>query len=244
MKFLRVAFCFLCFTLDVHVRAEESHHAAKAEAHDDSCAAPCVINATKKYVLKSPNVILAKGALAELRSSENLHLVRGNFLVQSPGSFTTPFAKFSCEGECTAVVERQAGKVTLRNIKGDWQVDRMGDKQTYAVPPAMLVVVTEVDSSGQAGLDFPQALPWMPTVKLWGSLYVGDVHGFKEALEEFRPVWEEAVDAVSDLNSRTAIREIASADQALAKQQALKRAREKEDADLRKLFREKNSVSP
>jgi len=228
MNALRFAFCFLCFFLDVHVRADET--------------AASVIQAKHKYVLKSPNVILEKGALAELRAPDSLHLVRGHILVQGPGHFTAPFATLSCEGECTAVIKREPRKVTLFNIRGDWQVERKGDKQTYAVPPAMQVAVTEVDTDGKAGMDFPQGLPWLPTVKTWGRLYGGSASEFKADLEEFRAVWEQAVEAVSDLHSRTAAREIANADRALAQEQARKRAREKEDAELRKLFREKNSL--
>ncbi|MBX3022526.1 MAG: hypothetical protein KF799_12710 [Bdellovibrionales bacterium] len=231
---VKFIFCFLCFFLDVHVRAEE---------HGICNAPPCAIKAEHNRSVKNPAAMIAAGGTAEWRG-DSLHLVKGTFLLQGPGKFSTAYATLSCEDECLAIVERDDKQVILRNLHGDWRVDRLGDKQTYAVPPAMQVRVAAVSVDGQAEMDFPQSLPWLQTIKTWGRLFQGSREEFKEKVSEFREVWEQAVEAVSDLHGRTAERAIASHNEELAKAAARRAAIEREDAQLRQMFREKNNLSP
>lgn len=217
MRALRALVLFLTFFLDVHVRAE-------------ALTGPAV----------RPELALAKGALAELRGAEGIALVRGTFLLREGRTFMTPFAKFSCAGECAALVQRESELVVFSNLSGEWRVNRVGDPQTYAIPQAMQVSVRPVGLDGRADLEFPQALPWDATIKVWGRLFPGDAKAFRAHVEEFREVWEGAVEDASRLFENTARREIASHEAGLASERARRAAREREDAELRARFRENN----
>src|SRR5689334_8375060 len=97
MRRLKLLICFICFFLDVHVRAEECK------------TAPCLINAkTRRVEWKEPHVVADKGSLAEWRGQDIVHLVRGTFLAAGAVRITTPFANFACDGECEALFERGA----------------------------------------------------------------------------------------------------------------------------------------
>lgn len=235
MKSAQILLYILCFFLDVHVKA------AAAECS----AGGCVLNAkSARLELKSPAVVMDKGSLAEFRQNQTLHLVRGIFYVHGEGVFNTPFAKFSCEGECRALIERHPGHAVVQNLGGDWRVERLGDAQPYMVPAAMQVTVREVSSDGHAEMDFPQSLPWLATAKTWGRLFPGEAKEFKHELAAFREQWNEAVEAASDLHQRTASREVASAKKAADAALAARLAREKEDRELREAYRRKNHISP
>lgn len=220
MRPLKAFALLLCFFLDVHVRAE-------------ALVGPRT----------TPKLKLDAGALAETRADHAIALVRGSFLLREAGTFTTPFAVFTCAHACTALVERAPDLVTLTNLGGDWQVVRLGDEQAYAVPVATRVSVRPVGLDGKADLEFPQALAWAPTLKVWGRLFPGSAKEFRAQVEAFREVWEEAVEQTSQMQEGVARRAIASAAAAQAAVRANQIARDREDAELRAQFRERNFPS-
>jgi hypothetical protein len=225
----RVLAIVLCFFLDVHV-------------HADPLAGPSTGKKTLK--LHEMEVVLDHGALMEER--EGLHLVRGRIYVQSEErtQIATPFATAHCEGDCRAIFERSNDHVWIQNLEGAWIIQRTGEAQSYILPPAMQVRVAEVGENGLAQMDFPQSLPWAPTLKAWGHLFPGDKNEFKDQVEAFRPRWKLGVERVTQIHQDGAKRTIASYEKAEAEKEAARRREEQENAKLRALFREKNYLSP
>jgi hypothetical protein len=128
----------------------------------------------------------------------------------------------------------------VKSLEGKWLIERNGDATTYAVATGLEISLSEVGEDGQASMEFPQSLPWLPTVKQWGELYPGTLDELKPTLVKFREEWKEAVEKVSAMHETAARRSIASAENEQAKELAQKAAKEREDARLRALFREKN----
>lgn len=228
MKALKLATLTLCFFLDVHVRAE-------------------VLTAgfaKRDYSFGTTRVVLDHGGLIE--HGDNLHLVRGKMYVESADSaaVSTPFATVMCAGRCMAIFERAADHIWIKNLEGAWMLKRKGDQQSYAIPEAMQVRVAEVDPNGVAQMDFPQSLPWRPLVKTWGHLYPGKVDEFKDQVTAFRPRWRQAVESAAQMHQEAAQRTIASYEKAQADRDAARRAVERENAELRQLFMQKNYLAP
>lgn len=221
---VRILILVFFFCVDVHVRAE-SVASEKREA----------------VSVPSGKLVLAPHSLIET-SEESVHLVKGDFYYSGgeTARFKTPFAAFHCSGECKVLVRRFKDKVRIKNMLGSVIVRRAGDAQDYYLPVGMQFTVGLVTGVGVADMEFPQSLPWDETVKLWASLYIGEAKQFKSDLEEFREEWRHAVEAVSDLHRDRAHREIASAIRAADDAARSKAEIEKENASLRKLFREKS----
>jgi hypothetical protein len=228
----RVVCLLLCFFLDVHVRAEEAVAAKSART------------TISRENLK---IILAKGSLVEPRG-EGFHLVRGQFLVetQTDTRLTTPFATVWCEAEseCKALFERASDHLVIRSLEGEWRLLRNGEVQVYRVPEAMQLRLSLVADDGKAAMEFPQSLPWDSTVKAWAHLFTGKPAEFKAQVLAFRQVWKGAVETASSLHSQGAQRTIASHDQELAKEAALRDAEEREHQNLRRQMRERNFPTP
>ena len=70
--------------------------------------------------------------------------------------------------------------------------------------------------------------------------YSGTIAELKPTLVKFREAWKDAVENVSEMHQKAAARTIASYEADLARAKAAREAREREDARLRALFREKN----
>lgn len=231
------------FFIDVHVRAENQH--ATLEPSCWGKIIPCVIQAegrSKTVTANGFEMVVDKQSLAEQRSDKTVQLVNGRFLIamKAATKLGTPYAEFTCEGQCTGIFSRSITEVTLKALSGSWQVKRLGEAHRYRVDAGLQVTVSEVSESGMASMEFPQSLPWMPTVKEWAELFAGEPAQFKRQVSAFRDSWREAVESASEVHAADAGRSIASHQAALDAAQARQKRSEQEDQRLKELFRKKN----
>lgn len=226
---VRYLLCFLCFFLDIRVRAGER-----------------LMVGPKSISVNKQSFVIDTSALVERTSADLWRLVRGQLYVDGEGRFQikTPYAFIHCEGKCRALIERFEASVVTQNLGGDWKIERVGDKRVYSVPVAMQTWVSEVTMSGAAEMDFPQSMPWLSTAKAWARLYPGSSDDFKKELAAFRVSWKAAVESASELDLEIASREIASYQKAQDEKRRRRLVEEKENAELRLLFREKNYLTP
>lgn len=239
MKWLRVLACLFAFCVDVHVKAEE------IIANCWERKIPCPIKASSRRLVlnaKEWRVSMAPSSLIERRAQSLVQLVEGQFYIEiaRPIKFQTPYARVWCAEECKGIFVREGMSFTAKSLEGTWRIQRTGEAQVYVLPAGLQVVIGEVTDDGQSLMDFPQSLPWSPTVKEWSALYPGTLTELKPTLVKFRFVWKEAVEAVSDMHKHAADRAIAANDKILAAERAVRNAREREDQSLRELFRQKN----
>ncbi len=242
MRLLRLFSFVVIFFIDVQVKA--------ADLKD--CwgkTVPCPIDsreAKRSVEADGLLVILAPHSLIEQRDDSTIQLVSGEFYIETKRTekFKTPYAKIWCEGECQALIQRQVREFNVKSLQGRWLIQRVGEEQTYALPAGLQMTIGEVAEDGRASMEFPQSLPWIPTIKQWAALYPGGLEKLKPELEKFRKQWKEAVEAASVMQYQSASRTIASYEKSLAEDRARQKAREREDQSLRSLFREKNFVNP
>lgn len=239
MSGLRWLSLVFMFCIDVHVKADALKECWGKEI-------PCAVQASQnKRVITAQDlrVTLGANALLEHRDEKTIQLIGGDFYVETSKSviFGSPDAKVWCEGEsCKALFSRSAESLNIKSLEGRWLVERKGEKSLYTVPAGLQVTIGEVTSSGQAEMEFPQSLPWAPTVKEWVGLYPGTMSELKPSLTKFREVWKSAVESVSQTHQQAASRTIASFEHSQAKERARIEAREREDLHLREMFRDKN----
>jgi hypothetical protein len=209
---------------------------------------PVVAMAHKKsFSAKGLQVVLGPGSLLEQHDKNEFQLVKGEFLVelQSIAKLKTPFATVTCDGDpCLALIHRDSTQVQIKALRGEFRVRRLGEKTDYGLGAGLQLTVMEVADNGVAEMEFPQSLPWDSTVKEWAHYYSGTSKEFRETLIQFREDWQQAVERVSQIHEQYAGRVIASYEATLAEERSRKAAQEREDAKMRKLFREKNNVSP
>lgn len=233
------------FFIDVRVRAEDSHKETECWGKQ----IPCAVQATDhKREFKNGDFIfvLAAGSLAQQRDQKTIQLVDGDFYIEidKPMLFNTPYASVTCASVCKALVSRQISGLTVKALEGDWTVQRLGEKRVYTLGAGLQISIGEVETSGMAQMDFPQSLPWASTVKEWSKLYVGSAELFKSDVTQFRRDWKTAVESAAKVHEEVAARAVASFGEGVAKEQARRKAVEKEDAALRELFRRKNNIDP
>ncbi len=240
MKLMRLLCWIMVFCIDVHVKAEETHK-EKCDFNRGNCV---ILAEDGRRVFRSDEILvmLAPRALLEIRNENTVQLVKGDFYIETeqPVKLQTPYAKIWCEGECKGLFSRTAVTLEVKSLDGNWRITRAGEKTVYVVPAGLQVSIGEVAENGQAQMEFPQSLPWVPTIKQWASLYPGKVSEFKPELEKFRQVWREAVEAVSVLHQTVATRAVASHEAEVEQARRQRLAQLREDQGLRNLFRDKN----
>ena len=239
MKWLRTLSLAATFFLDVHVRAE------LADPKDCfQLKGPCTVQAEGRRVIRTPElmVAMASDSLLEKRDAKTVQLVSGQFYVETKSDirFQTPYGKIWCVDECVSILSRGRALFEMRSLGGNWRVQRTGEAQIYALPAGLELKLGEVTDDGRAQMDFPQSLPWIPTLKLWTSLFPGTLEEFKPTLVKFRASWRGAVELASDMHLEAASRSIASANHAARAAAARRKAIADEDQRLRDLFRLKN----
>lgn len=236
----RAALVCALFFIDVKVHAEEDCWGKTL---------PCAIQATRqRRDLKAQGftMALAPHSIAEQRDAKTVQLVQGEFFLTVEGlvKFNTPYAEIRCSNECKGIFNRNDKSIDIKALEGQWVIKRVGERQEYALRAGLQVKISEVEENGMAEMEFPQGLPFNSTVKEWAKFYSGDFREFKAEVAVFRQAWQEAIEQVSQAQRETATRSIASHQSELDKQRAAKAAAEREDAELRKLFREKNNLQP
>lgn len=249
MSLARAALICAFFFIDVQVHAADH---AKAETQVEDCWGknlPCAIQTSgQRRELKGPRftMTMAPGSIAEQRDAKTVQLIKGDFYLEVDGvvKFNTPYAEIRCSNACKGIFNRSEKEIAIKSFAGQWVIKRLGDRQEYALRAGLQVKVSEVEQNGMAEMEFPQGLPFASTVKQWAKFYSGDFAGFKANVAEFRQAWQEAVEQVSQSQLQNATRSIASHQSELDKQRAAKAAAEREDAELRRLFREKNNLQP
>ena len=242
MSVARALALTLCFFLDVQVHAETLKCWKQVT--------PCAVSADhEKVTLESSGIkmVLKPGSLIEKTEAGTISIVKGTVLLQAGDSATayrTPFAKLWCADRCVALVEREAEQMTIKSLGGNWRAQRLGDEQEYAILAGTRVLFTPVTTDGRAGMDFAQSLPWESTVKEWAQLYPDGKDQFIADVGRFREVWSKGVESATDMQEANVGRSIAAYDKAQAQARARRQAQEREDAELRRLFREKNYINP
>ena len=237
MKAFRTLLLLCTFCLDLHVKA--------AELSIKDCwgkTLPCSVEGRRLVSAGATRLSLTTSALLEQRDAETFQLIRGDFYIEtsSRAKFQTPFGQVWCEDECKGLFNREAGKLIVKSLEGKWRIRRLGEAQAYELAPGLQVQLGEVGDGGVAQMEFPQSLPWLPTVKLWSALYPGALSELKPTLVKFRETWKNAVETASVLHAQVASRSVASDAKIRASAAAQKLATEREDQRLRSLFRDKN----
>lgn len=239
MSWHRALVFVFVFCVDVHVKAETMTSSACWEK-----TTPCVVEARGRKILKSKDMTVTLGpkAMVERKDEMTVQLMSGRFYIEvsKPVVFKTPYARVTCQDSCKGIFTRANSEFNVKSLSGRWTVVRTGDEKVYGIPEALQMSFGEVTSDGSAEMEFPQSLPWEATLKEWVALYPGKLKEFKPELADFRVVWREAVERVSEMHRSHAARTIASHERELADARAREAAREREDAELRALFREKN----
>lgn len=236
--FLIISFFFI----DVRVRAETN----------SSCwgkSIPCAVRSqghSAEYKAPGLVLVLSASAMVEQKDEKNIRLISGGFYldVKNPIIFNTPYATFSCVSQCKALVERTQDSVTLKSLEGDWKIVRKGEAKEYFLSAGLQSQISEVDSTGMAHMEFPQAVVWSPTVKQWAAMYPNSFSSFKSDLERFRESWRSAVESSSSMNAEIVQRVVASHEAGLARERARQKAVEEDEKALRALFRKKTDIDP
>ena len=183
-----LAFVILFFA-DVHVRAES------AECWGQRV--PCAVQSLdSRRILKMKDTVLTlrAGSLLEQRDAKTIELIDGLFYVETtkPVVWQTPYARVWCEGECKGLFQRTLTTLEVTGLGGRWQLQRTGEKQIYGLAAGLRMELGEVTDEGRASMDFPQSLPWTPTIRAWAQMYPRPLTGLKVDLEKFRPIWRAA----------------------------------------------------
>jgi len=218
---------FVDVTIHVHADAVVSAH-----------------HGVKSVEVGKARISMSKNALMEVREGKKVHPVRGEFLVEMQDSeaIQSPFGVVTCVDGCRGIFERRDDALVVKGLKGQWQIRRLGDGAAYELPAGYQVRLGLVTSLGVADMEMPQALPWLTTLEQWSKLHTGPKADFLAQVREFRPVWRRGVDGTTELHAALAQRSLASHYESLERERKIEQQRQREDAELRRQFREKNFV--
>lgn len=243
-KGLKLLFLISLFHIDIRVNAEEF------SALPSQCwiqGGECLVQTSKKQVLdhgKSRFELTSESLLRRL-SNETFNLLEGNLYVDVEGravEFEFPNGKLRLEDSSKVGVSRSSEGVRVQVLEGLASFQPLGaNSEVLNIPKAYLYEFGWMQSDGKLEISLPRSL----TLQEWTSLfYVFNRQlppsEVKKKLELDLSGWMKAVHQASSLQSDLATRQIAAAEERARRYARAKAQKEREQRELRALFRKKN----
>lgn len=242
-RLLKLFSFFFAFNMEVRVHAEMVFSPENCWAKSSHCGAENSSAKPEALKISEGKVTLSAQTIVSQRP-QNYRLVRGKVLVSAERlEWSSLFANFKCVEKCLFILEKEDGYVRALALRGNLQVNRLGDLQTYNLPEGFWVRVGAVGPEGSAPMEFPQSLAVQPTLKEWAELYQGELHDFKKESRNLMPIWTNAAVVASQWQKSVAERNLAAYEAEQTKAQKARAAREMEDQRLRKIFLERNFLN-
>ncbi len=149
----------------------------------------------------------------------------------------TEAAQFSSRYEFW--IRREESQILILSVRGPVEIRLRGDSQVYVLESGFQNWISRVDRRGRAQMGIPRAIDIESHIEVWARLFPGSRTEFRAALEEWRPIWLNAVGLSSEIHQELVHhRELAMAREHRSKK-AQAEARASENQRLRELFRQK-----
>lgn len=213
-----------------------------ARLHRFPCAIQVDKNKTWFWQWDTGRVELGPNAIAQLNQEGEVLLISGYLILYSQmGSawVKTSYGDVAVSEGQVMVDRRPSGDFEVNSLQGEVAIYPRGGA-SIALPAGYRNWLGPVRENGLATLGIPQASNREIIFKLWPKLYAGDKKVYLDIIHQYYESWQLAVETAGQLHQVLVERGLAS----LAEKRrlsAVRKARiERENREMRELFRRKN----
>ncbi|HEX4926288.1 MAG TPA: hypothetical protein VFV50_19495 [Bdellovibrionales bacterium] len=189
----------------------------------------------------STSLILGSDTIIVRTAQDSLLLVQGEVWVKAAGEFhvRSEYGEVKLNEDGEAWFVRGEKRVLVRTLREGSVVIARNSQEHMLLLQGFEIAMEGVTASGHGRLSVPTVINFRDHLRRWARLYRGPKKEFVNELQRFEPVLREAAIQSSDLHVEMAKRRIASEQAELDRQLEEQRRIERENARLRKLFRDR-----
>lgn len=252
---LRLGVFFLVLIVDVRVRAEEVvilSLASEVMQEPVNClegAQKCAVKTEgrEKFIVavNKNTVTLGPDTLIVRQNDSSINLLYGEIWLKtiSESKVETEFGSLVTfqEGARSSVwMTKTKERLLIRVGEGSVVISPRGSLSTYRLSAGYEIWLGRVQASGVAQVSAPRAIEVSEHLNQWARLFSGSKSEFALEVKKFREVWQEAVQRSAETYQKQIDREIAMVKQEKERKEKQQRLHERENLEIRKMFREKN----
>lgn len=244
MKFiLKVCLLFIAFSVEIriHAKSEVSLDACKKHSFGESLSCVVMNPSPSSLVKKNPGVRVSLGEGAVVAAAPGvLKWVKGEGVVSAERylEIESQFGHVICQKECMVGLARSEESLSVYALSGELQVLNFDRSERLVLDEGGALNVNLIGSNGKSGWSQPYSMT-KAKLKALTSTHLKHLVSLEQAQYIYKN-WERGLERYSKLYQDRASRKISSYEQGLERQRKKKAAREKEDRELRELFRKKS----
>ena len=247
----------LCFTVDVHVRAEKSVNYEGIIQEPNHClellSPSCAffLNKRNKYtqVLDPHNLYVLNHRGVLRKEGRALHLLEGDLLVYSKKDqslekksrglkIETHFADVSIH-DGRMIATANPNNVVIYNLDAEIILTHTNGEKTQ-LPKGSQVELKKIGAQGKIQMEYPTSISLKSLLKIWSKLTVYSPSKFKKQVTQFYPHWRSGVDEGAFFHRKVIERHVAEAEVRRKRRKAYRKKVEQENEMLRNMLKRRN----
>lgn len=187
------------------------------------------------------SLIMGSDTIIVRTAQDSLLLVQGEIWVKAAGEFhvRSEYGEVKLNEDGEAWFVRSQKRVLVRTLREGSVVSARNSRDHLLLLQGFEIAMEGVTASGYGRLSVPTVINFRDHLRRWARLYRGPKKEFVNELQRFEPIIYEAAIQSSDLHVEMAKRHIASEQAALDRRLDEQKRIERENARLRKLFRDR-----
>lgn len=241
MRFLRLAFILLSFSLEVKVHATSKNYMQPNNCLNQDSLCSIVVNESNFYFKNQQTVFHADGNSILKRTTDNTwDLINGTFWIESEKSLVINTAFGQVQGShLNFWVVQKPNKIIYRNLSDELLKIKLKNKSEVSLPSGFQVWVGILEETSELSNGMIEPIDATEHLSLWKKLFHGSKQEFISQVEEFKQKFKDSKELSAELYQNIMMRQIASIEE--KKQNELNRKmREKAQKEkVRKLYYQK-----
>lgn len=210
---------------------------------------PCQIRVSGNFLSfeRSGNRFhLAEKSSLRFRSESEIQLLEGHVWVKDSKNlkvYSSPVLSFQVHGEWF-FSKKDREDLAASNLNGEIEFLSKYVFSSESLPVGFQNWYAGLDSTGQVSRGVIRPIEMKEFLKNWIPVSGTSFAGMKKAAHEYKQRWSEALAKSSDLYQEIVERRLASHEEKKRREIERQRQAEREKSQMRRMFREKNGMSP
>jgi len=253
VKIIKLIVLLLCFSVQIHVKAEESRPRSVLMPNLVQEPRACLEDMSLVCGIKSQDKAIRLrhgGAVLDLAAHTILirvtpavwYLSKGHVWVEGYSDFQlkTQYGFVSPVGDWGSLLSSRGKEVVITPLTSPVLLSPSGLQKTVVVDPGLEITFQGYNQKGQASYEIPLSSQPRSVISRWSQAYSGNPAEFPSHVSEYLQNWNQISDDVVKTQQQIISRELASAEAKRRRQEERRRRYQEESRRMRALFRKKN----
>lgn len=238
----RLLFLSLLFTAEVRVHAESKGwmlEPEKCSQNQGGCSWYAMFS--KSSWSNGANKIGAnKGSLLQWISSQRVHLVRGNFLIEFSKDFVVGTPSADLTGKGLALIQRKGEVVKFTVLEGEIHIRERNGREAGILLAGHETTIRGILKSGDLDVELPQMASLQSVVEGWWALTNSNKEEFFKEFKAFVQARREKAGPLAAWQKDEVDRQVASLRASERRAYELRQRQERDKKEMRDMFRKLN----